>query len=545
MKRNIFTNVTRYSAAKAAAAVAALFIVSASTVWAQSTILEEGNPNPTRYPDTGIAIIDCAAKAPAPKNSCVVRVPPHQKRGTLRRLRVGDEKAEFKFVRPGAELFPKDLTLSETIVLIDLTPGPRGGRRGTFKAEQKLIRQFVKELPAGERIAIYGFNEKMHRLADFSTDRSVALNAIDALKLTGDNTRISTFAKDAIGILVSRDQAVLKNLFVISDGEEEGVRDAAGVSRAAIKANVSVSALGMFWRKLGVKETAIPMDYLDSLTKDTFGTSVQLQLKRFSAAKKALTKFQSVLNASMQDSGLIVPVGTPRTADIIVPMKVPVSGVEGSYSDRDVKVRFTPAKSDDAEGKDKNAKDGDAEGKEDGGEAGNDKKAMLFGYPALWVYVAAGALVLLLLLLLLLIVRRKKSGDEIDDGLDYNDDSTALRDDFDDTNSQKTQLTPAPAPRRAAVHAYLINSVTRQKLPLSAARVTIGRGNTNAVVLDDNSVSRMHCEITRNREGGYTVSDLDSLNGTFVNGKKLAGVGRIKTGDKIKFGEVAMHFVLA
>lgn len=532
MYGSVFAIDVRYAWAKAAAAIVSIFIFGVTTGWAQSTELQEG-PS-TRYPEAGIAILDCAPAAPAPEDSCVVRVPPRQLRGNLRVSHIGDEAGKFEFARPGDALFPSDITLSETIVLIDLTPGPQGQRRATFKTEKKLIRQFVAALPVGERIAIYGFNEKMHRLADFSTDRFAVLTAIDALTLTGTNTRISTFTKDAISILSGRDQAILKNLFVISDGEEEGERNAAEVTEAAIKANVSVSALGIFWRPVGHAATGSGMDYLRSLTEGTLGASVQLQLNRPAEAGTALADFQSYLSASMSSSGLILPVGTPRAADIVVTIKKPVIGVAGSFQDQELRVRFTPRKSDEPV---------DEKPAEDVKEPKEQPK-MLFGYPALWVYAAASGLAVLLLLLLLLLLRRKSPVEDLDGDFDADADI-----DFGDTDHDTAAATQISTASRASkpvkAPAYLVNTVTHNRLPVAGSHVSIGRGSSNTVIIDDDSVSRMHAEIIRNREGGYSVSDLNSLNGTYINGKKTAGVGHIKAGDEIKFGEVTMRFVLA
>ncbi|WP_456385737.1 FHA domain-containing protein [Profundibacter sp.] len=532
MYQSVFAIDLRDAWAKTAAAIVSIFIFGVSTVWAQSTELQEG-PS-TRYPETGIAILDCAPATPAPEDSCVVRVPPRQLRGNLRVSHIGEETGKFEFARPGDALFPSAITLSETIILIDLTPGPQGKRRATFKAEKKLIRQFVAALPAGERIAIYGFNEKMHRLADFTTDRFAVLNAIDALTLTGTNTRISTFTKDAISILAGRKQAILKNLFVISDGEEEGTRNAAEVTKAAIEANVSVSALGMFWRPVGHAATGSGMDYLRSLTEGTLGASVQLQLNRQAEASTALADFQSYLSTSMSSSGLILPVGTPRAADIVVTIKKPVIGVAGTFQDQELRVRFTPAKSDDPVDE-KPAEDVDDP---------KEQEKMLFGYPALWVYAAAGGLAVLLLLLLLLLVRRKKPVDELEGNFDEGVDIDF--DDIDQDAAAATQISPASrAPKPVNAPAYLVNTVTRKRLPVAGSHVSIGRGSSNTLIIDDDSVSRMHAEVIRNREGGYSVSDLNSLNGTYINDKKISGTGRVSAGDEIKFGEVTMRFVLA
>ena len=52
------------------------------------------------------------------------------------------------------------------------------------------------------------------------------------------------------------------------------------------------------------------------------------------------------------------------------------------------------------------------------------------------------------------------------------------------------------------------------------ATVTLGRGTSNAVQLHDTEVSREHAEIRR-RGDAFVIRDLDSSNGTFVNGQPV------------------------
>jgi ABC-type multidrug transport system ATPase subunit len=57
------------------------------------------------------------------------------------------------------------------------------------------------------------------------------------------------------------------------------------------------------------------------------------------------------------------------------------------------------------------------------------------------------------------------------------------------------------------------------RLPTTLLR--IGRAQDNQVVIADLSVSRYHAELRRNPHGGYTIVDLGSHNGTFVNGQRV------------------------
>jgi Protein of unknown function (DUF3662)/FHA domain len=60
-----------------------------------------------------------------------------------------------------------------------------------------------------------------------------------------------------------------------------------------------------------------------------------------------------------------------------------------------------------------------------------------------------------------------------------------------------------------------------REVPLAAGPISIGRDPKNDIVFDDRRVSRRHAEV-RLRLGRYTLYDLQSTNGTFVNGHRIA-----------------------
>jgi len=69
------------------------------------------------------------------------------------------------------------------------------------------------------------------------------------------------------------------------------------------------------------------------------------------------------------------------------------------------------------------------------------------------------------------------------------------------------------------------------------ALITVGRARNNDVVIEHNTVSKLHVIFTK-LTGGWHVSDERSSNGTFLNGVKLtAGEKRaISEGDSLRFG---------
>lgn len=64
----------------------------------------------------------------------------------------------------------------------------------------------------------------------------------------------------------------------------------------------------------------------------------------------------------------------------------------------------------------------------------------------------------------------------------------------------------------------------------------IGRDPANDFVVDDIEVSRNHAKITCS-EGVYRIEDLNSTNGTLLNGRKILSPEKLKDGDLINLGE--------
>jgi FHA domain len=72
---------------------------------------------------------------------------------------------------------------------------------------------------------------------------------------------------------------------------------------------------------------------------------------------------------------------------------------------------------------------------------------------------------------------------------------------------------------------------------LNSAPVTVGRGGQNDLVLNgDEFASARHARIEVRGDGAW-VQDLESTNGTYVNGSRVAGAQRLDAGDVLRVGE--------
>jgi pSer/pThr/pTyr-binding forkhead associated (FHA) protein len=71
--------------------------------------------------------------------------------------------------------------------------------------------------------------------------------------------------------------------------------------------------------------------------------------------------------------------------------------------------------------------------------------------------------------------------------------------------------------------------------------LTIGRAGDNTVVLGrDDFASARHARVEAQRDGLWLI-DLDSTNGTFVNGERVDGRRRLRDGDVVKVGDTELR----
>ena len=86
----------------------------------------------------------------------------------------------------------------------------------------------------------------------------------------------------------------------------------------------------------------------------------------------------------------------------------------------------------------------------------------------------------------------------------------------------------------------LSQGMTGRSHELKVDKTTIGRVDDNTFPIAESSVSSHHCEILL-RGNDVVVNDLNSTNGTFINGDKIAGEAVLKPGQILRLGQIELR----
>ncbi len=107
---------------------------------------------------------------------------------------------------------------------------------------------------------------------------------------------------------------------------------------------------------------------------------------------------------------------------------------------------------------------------------------------------------------------------------------------------------------RAAVEALPVGSalLVIKRGPNAGSRfmldrdlITAGRHPDSDIFLDDVTVSRRHAEFRRTPEGGFTVADVGSLNGTYLKRGRIDSAMLLSSGDEVQIGKFRLTFFAA
>ncbi|MFJ8040191.1 FHA domain-containing protein [Kitasatospora sp. NPDC096147] len=105
------------------------------------------------------------------------------------------------------------------------------------------------------------------------------------------------------------------------------------------------------------------------------------------------------------------------------------------------------------------------------------------------------------------------------------------------------QAAPAPGRRRGAPTQLVVvqGSLAGTTVALQGQTITLGRAHDSTIVLDDDYASSRHARIYPDQTGQWTVEDLGSTNGTYLERQRLTVPTPLQPGVPIRIGRTVIE----
>lgn len=378
-----------------------------------------------------------------------------------------------------------------------------------LEAAKKALAAYADNLETDSRIAVLAFNDNVQIVAPFALDRALMESALRDLKQGGAKTELYRAMLYGLGML--KDQEGRKMLLVISDGHDEGTEvTIAQVIEEARRAGVSISCIGLAAKGDRARQH---LQVLEGFARDTGG------LYRFgeTPAELAGLPYEILLAQKKADE-------SKRENIYQIEFKLPESTV---VSQKQVKAVLTRTLDDKSQSLNISLNPPEAAVVPAAPEekAAENMVEELRRSPWLWGGLAG--LLLLLAALFLFLRGRGETGERRKGTVLISPAGKTVAMD-DSPRPRATEAVPGPS-------LVLEFADLGLSFPLSGGKFSLGANPGSDILVDEPTVSGRHAELEVSGED-CRVTDLDSTNGTLVNGAKIGRATPLKPGDSLAFG---------
>ena len=417
-------------------------------------------------------------------------------------------------------LLSPDLSVGEPVfnqfLIYFLVDASIVSRQPTMMAVRRHIQALVRAAAPYHRFGLAAFSSDSQELVKPGATADVVLGATGKIQALGRTTELYRNTLKAVRLL-STSPADRKALFIFSDGLAEDQayfhEDVIGAARAA-----GVIIVGMGYPR-SVQES-VALQSIRRLSEDAGGLYLAAGEKRDLPTNFVEEVFQSLGNgggftfdlAPAIEAGLTGShaMGVQFTleqgsASATVPVQIP--GAASVAKIAEAQPVITPSVAQPAPA------------------AIPASAPAGFGNLILWVAVGALTVMVLVMLCLLIVLFRRNASGRSKPG-------RAAPSASEEPEEEPEPLVGYLEPADDTDVAYAITSTTYR----------IGRHSSNDLPVPDPSVSRQHAEIRR-RGSRFTITDLESMNGVFVNNKQQKHT-ELSDDDSIELGDVAFKFKL-
>jgi type II secretory pathway pseudopilin PulG len=410
-----------------------------------------------------------------------------------------------------------------------------------------LIQDLIADRLPNEEIAIATFSESVDKLTDYTNDYSTLKKALDSIEYKDQETYLTDVLYDLISSeYVNSTEDVYQRIIVISDGVDN---KSLGYTKEELTAllkeyPIPIYTIGCSTGKNNTelenmfaisRSTSVDYFLLDDV-EDTLEITDSLH-EDINIMKLIVTPSSDIMDGGKKAVKITFGEGTSISTEIVMPQKV-VEAVPESTIEEAVEETMVSEVDSETE------IETESEIEKEGG----------FDSLILIVIVLAVILVLIIIAVVVIIIVNGKNKNTEFEQVDENILNQLGRENF--RQESRTELvdsfrnadngnTVAILDQRANYQLTLtdVNSPARSfYVPLSKSVVIGRRAESSDIVLDyDNTVSGRHCEIST-RNGKFYVRDLQSGNGTYLNGSRVLTETEIFSGNILKLGRLEMRF---
>lgn len=396
------------------------------------------------------------------------------------------------------------------VFLIDIS-GSLSGRQ--FSALKSATKTWADKLSEKDRMAILTFGNDVTVVQDFTDDKAAIGNAVDNIQNNDGNTKLFGGIEEAVKLCGRNDAGLPKRKAIIL--LTDGVNDyAGGIDEETVIKNARESSVPVYsiWTPGG--RSGAGESFLNTLSEYTNGNVYNL-------ANRDMESIYTTVYEGFHQSFVI---------DLSYPPEVADGGLHS--------VKFTvrheeKEASDDTECILKPANENMVTVSTSAASSANTEKENGFMSPIILIILIAIILILAaaIIFTVAIVTRKKKVKPQY---------PMQARVDFmpQNANIPKAQPVPEAVPqKRSGGIGFTLTEIGGKTVLTGriADSAVIGRSEDCDVVIRDSKISARHCRIVR-EDGQYMIEDLNSTNGTILNGITVSVKSRIESGDLILLG---------
>lgn len=413
-------------------------------------------------------------------------------------------------------------------------------------ANREKIAEFLQNLISdrlnNEEVCIATFSEDISIVTDYSADYATLKQAIDSISYQDQETYLTDVLYDLITAQYTHsDEDVFRRIIVVSDGVDN---KSLGYTKDELYSLLKDVQVPIYTIGSVNKNNNDELENMFALSRMTSAEYFLLDetedlLEITEALKKdrdiirlSITPSEEMLDGSKKAVRITIADATTLTTEVTMPQQVQTKEPQEEPVEEEV-VAAEP---------------------EPVIETAYDEEDVSIGFPVI-VFIAIAVIVVAAIVCAVLIILKRKRNKVEFESLDDNilreleqntrntGDKTEMIGAFHNNSDDGSTVMIWNQNTMYQVVLTDVNSPAKSfRVPLSQSIIVGRKKELCDIALDyEKSVSGKHCEITV-RGGKFYIKDLQSSNGTYVNGSKVLTESEIFSGNVLKFGRLEMRF---